>query len=362
MKRKSLGFNATMPGVAIASEMFLPGSKTPLVGRNGQFNAHDNQQLMQIVAGLMSLASEGNKLMATEHDDQPETATHREMVQAAFDSKVELVALGEVLAEEIQITSNREGLMRRFLARQDLENGTIPNCRVNKKNTAAIVAAGPSQTQTQLIMDNFLYPPEFYITARPYIEQRDIHRSTGDILEEKYVDALEAVMVQEDRTFRKMADDTIGVNNPLTNIVGSMTPAKLGDLITQVTQWGIPAKYWLIASDIWADIMGNSDFIQAFQTTSYAEELVKTGRLGSIYGLETISDQFRHQAHKVLNKGEMYIFGSPEMLGQYTDRGGLEAQAIDGTQEKVPGRGWWMNETVSMVIANPRAVAKGLRV
>lgn len=359
--KKKLSFRPTAPSLAVASEMKLPGTRENLVDSKGQFNAHDNKQLMQIVSGLMSLAEQGNQVVATTEEAE-QHMTNREMVQAAFDSHEELVALGEVLAEDIQITSSREGFMRRFLARQDLEQGQIPQARMNKKNTAAVVAVGPTQTQTQYVRDNFFYPREFYITARPYIEQRDIARSTGDILEEKYTDSLEAVMVTEDRTFKALADATINIANPITNIAGTMSPLALGSLTSQVTQWGIPAKHWLIASDLWADIIGDPEFTASFQTTSYAEELVRSGRLGSIFGLEVSSDQFRHEAHKVLGRGEQYIFGSPEMLGQYTDRGGLEAQAIDGTQEKIPGRGWWMSELVSILIANPRAVAKAVRI
>jgi len=359
--KKKLKFQTSAPGVAIASQMKLPGTKEMLVNSKGAFNAHDNQQLMAIASGLMQLSQQGVQVLAKEETAAP-VATRREMVQAAFDSKSELIALGEVMAEEIQITSNREGFMRRFLARQDLEDGQIPTARMNMKNTIAVVGTGPTQTQTQLIRDNWYYPPEFYINARPYIEQRDLARATGDILEEKYVDSLEAVMATEDRTFKALADRTVGIANPFTTVTGQMSPNALGALISQVTQWGIPARYWLIASDIWTDIISQPDFTQAFQTTSFAEELVQTGRLGTIFGLEVISDQFRHEALKVLNRGEMYLFGSPEMLGQYTDRGGLEAQAIDGTQEKVPGRGWWMTELMSMLIANARAVAKARRI
>ena len=90
-------------------------------------------------------------------------------------------------------------------------------------------------------------------------------------------------------------------------------------------------------------------------------ELLLTGQLGTVLGMEVISDAFRHEQHKVLSSGEMYVIGAPENHGQYSDRGGIESQPLDGSNEAVPGRGWFMTESLSMVIANARSVAKGKR-
>ena len=74
-----------------------------------------------------------------------------------------------------------------------------------------------------------------------------------------------------------------------------------------------------------------------------------------------LSDHFRHEEHKVLDAGDIYIVGPPNQHGQFTDRDGLEAKPIDDTHESVPGRGWSIIETMSMVIANTRSVAKASR-
>ena len=38
--------------------------------------------------------------------------------------------------------------MRRFLARQDLEDGQIPTARMNKKHVVGVVGVAATQTQT----------------------------------------------------------------------------------------------------------------------------------------------------------------------------------------------------------------------
>lgn len=347
----------------VATDMNIPGSdsREKLVASNGDINAGSQRELMQTIANMMAVAANGG--MVTEAQaTQKEVLVkkHREMVQAAFDNKDQLMAVGEVMADELYITANRDGIARRFMARQDLAQGQIPTIRMRMKNVVAVEAASPSKVQTQLVRDNVYYPPEFYISVRPYIEKRDIDRSNTDVLEEKYVEALEGVMVKEDNIWRNMALQTVNVANPFTNIVGSVTPESLGQTRNLVSRWGIPARYWLIANDLWTDIIKDTGFQAVIDPVS-KHELLLSGELGTIFGMTIVSDAYRHPEHKFLEQGEMYIVGDAINHGQYSDRGGIESQPIDGTHESVPGRGWFMTETVSMIIANARSVARARR-
>jgi len=347
----------------LATDLRLPGTTERFVGQDGHVNAGSNQELARKVAELAKYIETSGRDVVTESEAQQRqelAAAHREMVLAAFEDRAELASLGEVLAEEIYMTSNREGFMRRFMLRQDLGQGQIPQIDVDQKNVVAIVSTSPVKIETQLVRDSVLYPPEFYISSRPFIEQRDIARSNTDILEKKYLEALEGVMVEEDRVWLRLANATVNVVNTMSTVVGTMTPAALGAMSNQVTRWGIPALYWLIANDIWQDVVADEGFQTIIDQVSKFE-LLKTGKLGTILGMEVISDAFRHPQHKVLSRGEMYIIGDATNHGQYTDRGGVDSKPIDETHEKVPGRGWVMTELMSMAIANARSVAKGER-
>lgn len=359
--KKQFAYGAS--NVAVASAMNIPGTKTKLVGANGELNAGSKKELANLITALMEVASNGTQIITEKEAISRAEISKRnkEMVTAAFDSPEELAALGDLMAENLNIASNRDGFMRRFLRQQELEQGSIPQARMNVKSVTASVATGPVQTQTQFVRDNIYYPNEFYITARPFIEQRDIQRSSSDLLEEKYIDALEGVMVQEDRTWKFMADSLVGLDNPHLNIAGKLTPTAFAELTAAVNNWGIAAAHALMASDLWKDITSQEEWATIIDPVSQ-HELLLTGRLGVIHGLELVSDHFRHPQHKVLNSGEIYIIGQADQHGQYTDRGGVESLPIDGTQERVPGRGWMMSETVSMIIANSRSVARGRRV
>lgn len=344
----------------VATDLKRKGSNEKLVGANGELNAGSNKELIQTIAQLLA-ASQSQHIVTEAQAEVLNSSERLALVEAAFKDTKELAALGDTLADQINLTGNRDGFARRFLNFQDLQQGQLPQVRVSRRDIVASVATGPSQVSTQFVRDNIIYPQEFYLTARPYIEQRDISRSTGDILEEKYTESLEAIMVSEDRLWKRMADELVGgAGNPHLNVAGEFNPKAFARATSYLQSAGITPAFALLASDLWQDIVSNSEWAEIIDPVSQ-HELLLTGKLGTVHGMEILSDQFRLAQHKVLNAGEFYIVSTPDQHGQYTDRGGVTSQPIDGTQESVPGRGWFMSEVMSMVIANPYSVARGRR-
>ena len=352
----------------VATDFKLQGSREQFVGHDGHINASNKQDLAMQIARAMQMVNSPNggiELLTEESATQREQKRkiRREIVQAAFQSKDRLSEAGVELAAEINITSNRDGFMRRFFTKQDLADGQWPHARMRYKNTTAILHVSAIQIETQVVRDQEFFPQEDYITARLIIPKLDLVRTTDDLLDEKFIEGLEAVMVTEDRYFLRLANNSIGTENNFTNIVGTMTPLALGALRNQVTRWGIPARFWLIANDLWTDMIGGQGFFSAEGLEPMSRhELMIGGYLGTLLGMDIISDAFRHPGHKVLEQGEMYVIGDPSNLGQFSDRGGIESQPIDITHERIPGKGWVMNEIISMILVNARGIAKGKRV
>lgn len=345
----------------VATELKRKGSNERVVANNGEFNASSKADLIQTIASLLQASQNGAIVTETAAVQAEQKAKqHKDMLTAAFKDKAAYQSLGAAIAEELQITQNREGFMRKFLARQEITQGQFPQARMRMKNTVAVIATSPSKLEVQHVRDNFYYPPEFYVEANPFIEQRDISRANGDMVEEKYMEALEAFMVGEDRQYLAMAKRTINIANAFTTVVGTLNPLALGAFRNSVAQWGIPAEHWLIANDLWTDIAGDEGFQRLIDPVG-RHELVLEGTLGTVMGMKVTSDGFRHPEHRVLAKGEMFVIGSANMHGQYTDRGGIESSPLDPSVLQRPGRGWYMFELLSMIISNPRSVACGKR-
>lgn len=345
----------------IASEMKLAGSNERFLDSKGEINASSRKDLMQQIANLMEFASTNNIVTEQEAVKAEERkAALANILTASMTSDQARKELGEIMAEDLYVVGNREGFARRFLVRQELKQGEIPRVKMRMKNVTAVVATGPTQVETQITQDNQFFPSEFDIITRPYVTKREIDQSVSDVVDEKYVEALEGIMVAEDRLWKKMADATVNVNNPLTNVAGSFTPAALAATANHIRGYNIPARFLLMANDLWTDILSDPQWAAAIDPVS-KYEVLRTGQLGSVYGMDIISDAYRHPQHRVLNRGEFYVVGDPINHGTMTDRGGVDSSPIDVTTERALGRGWVLSESISMIIANARSVARGLR-
>lgn len=352
-------YKANFKRPVLATELKFNGQTA--IGRNGEMNAYDKKDLATQIARLMEVASGEGVMTEAELASVEELGQkRRQAVMAAFASPEAHRELGASIGEELYISGKRDGFMRRLLLRKDVQKGSVPNIFMRMQNVVALVASSPSQLQAQLIRDNRYYPPEFYIESRLFIEQREIEQSTGDILEEKYLEALTGHMVQEDRMWYRLAAGTVNIANPFTNISGQLTANTLANMRTLVNRWNIPASNVLIASDIWNDIISEPSFRDVIDPVS-KHELLLTGQIGTIFGMTVYTDGFRHPQHKVFNQGDIIVVGDTVNHGAYTDRGGINSQPIDGTHERIPGRGWFMSQLMSMLIANARSVAKGNR-
>jgi hypothetical protein len=344
-----------------ASEYRAPGSNTRFVGANGEVNASNKVDLLRQSNALMTATANGDVATDEAVTAFERTATNRALMTAAFEDSRSHRVLGERMADQIYMTSNRKGYMRRFLNRVELKQGEVPRFPVRKKNVQAFMVTGPTQVQAQFTQDKWLMPPELQIVGRVFVPQNEINQSNTDVLDEKYVEGLEAIMVTEDRMYLNACRATIGVDNNLSIISGMLTPSSLMSTRQNVAQWGMKPQYCLMASDLFVDIVGDATFIQAIEPVS-RHELVMTGELAVLYGMTLVSEAYRHPEHKTLEEGEFAVISDPAFHGAYSDRGGVDAQPIDGTTEKVVGRGWLFSESVSMAVANNRSVAFGRRI
>ena len=349
--------------VVVASEIRTGKGGDRIVGRNGELNASSKKDLMKQQTRLMQVANT-HQIVTQSDAERAEVEVaklaRREAVIAAFNDPQKHRELGADLGEELFITQQREGIMRNVLQRQEVIDGQIPKVVLRTRNLTVGMATGPTQTELQVMRDNWMYPVEFYLTARPYIEQKEITQNSTDVLEDKYLEAMQAFLVAEDRLFRDMCLKSAGQSNNFTTQVGMMNPTALGKFRNQITRWGLTATQWLIANDLWVDVTSDAGFQSMFEPMAQ-HEILLTGQLGTILGMTVKSDAYRHPEHKVLSKGEQYIFGSPDTLGTYTDRGGIEVLPIDAAVTGVPGRGWNMVAQQSQTLANFRAVACGRR-
>ncbi len=341
------------------------GSNQKLIGANRQINAHDKGELLRQISHLFNEMSSGQVMTASDQDVENQKALRLERKQAlatAYRDQGKFKALGAAIANELSVTANREGFLRRLMQEFDVEQQNVPRIRINYKTQFGVVASGPSQVRPIMIRNKFVFPPEFFVTTNMLIDEREIAQSPGDILEEKMIEGNEAIMVQEDRTVKALWDELVGVENPVISLTSGFTPQTLSEMRVTLLENNLPADTLLFAADVWNDLLTNSAFTSFYDPVS-EYEIVQTGLIGRIMGLNLLSDSYRIPQLQVLNAGEIYCFPRPQFLGGYTSRGPVQANEVNATTngQGIPARGWYMYEILSMTAPIPQSVVKAVK-
>lgn len=340
-----------------------------LSASTGEFNANDSKELIRGITQLMQAVSSGEitradqSALSSSEQHTKALQERREVLASAYNdaSGKQWAALGANLALQLQEQRNREGFMRRIAVGQTLRQGEIARVTLPAWDAVAVTATSSAAVGYQMIRNKIFQPEEFEINAALRVEQLEIEQVSGDILEDVYNQGLDAIMVAEDRLWKMAADKTVGVVNPLNYIAGQLTTQVLAQIRQGVSDWNLPATTAIISNDFWSDVIGSQDFAQFLDpVTKY--DLALHGNLGTLIGMNLLTDAFRQPNQKVLNRGEIYVVSSPENHAAYTDRGGVRSTPTSGADHGSTNRGWLMSEMFSFVLANPRSVSKGRRV
>lgn len=337
----------------------LPGSNLAALSSNGEINANDKGELLQAIDKIMSLSSQGEIKPQTDSMEISREESAQIMMEANASAEG-WASLGANIAEAIQDQAERRGFMRNIALGNNLRQGEIQRVPMPRHEVQSIVATSPTEMGYQLIRDRYYTPSEFEIKGAVRVNQLELEQSAGDLMRDIRDQAMESVMVAEDRIWKASADRSVGRANDLTYIGGELTPKTLASIQEQVTAWNLPASKALFAIDFWKDVIGNPEFSSFLDPVS-KYDLVLNGRIGTLVGLELMTDAFRPENQKVLNQGEIYVISDPEHHAAYSTRG-IRSTPTDGANSGETNKGWLMSESFSFVLANVRSVAKGVRV
>lgn len=339
--------------------MTLPGSNLAALSSNGEINAHSKKELLGAIDKIMSMSAAGEIKQQTESTEMTREESAALMMEANASAEG-WAALGANIAEAIQDQAERRGFMRNIALGNNLRQGEIQRVPMPRHEVQSVIATSPTEMGYQLIRDRYFTPSEFEIKGAVRVNQLELDQSAGDLMRDIRDQAMESVMVAEDRIWKAAADRSVGRANDITYIGNELTPKTLASIQEQVTAWNLPASKALFAIDFWKDVIGNAEFTSFLDPVS-KYDLVLNGRIGTLVGLELMTDAFRPENQKVLNQGEIYVVSDPEHHAAYSTRG-IKSTPTDGANSGETNKGWLMSESFSFVLANVRSVAKGVRV
>lgn len=340
-------------------------SAMPVVAADGSINAANNAEMMKNMLLLMAQASAGGiqEVRASAKQDINQKLEKRQALAAAMHSrdKDTQEALAEVMGEMVFETLGRAGFSRKFLTVKPITPGAVHQIPVIVPDVTAIFSTENLNAPASQIRGKVIQPKPFSIDVNVLIDEMEIATSPVDLLDLKYNQALEQGLVGEDRVFVRLADAASKVHNTPV-FFDTLSPTILASVRTQMdTQGGIPVGGMLISADIWADIIAETEFQNTYSPIE-KHEIVLSGRLGQLMGMDIVTDGFRIPNLKVLGQGTLYVFGVPDTLGEIGQYGQMTATAVDRKTVGEAKRGWFLQNIMDMTIANSRAVVKAQRI
>ena len=361
----------------------IPADLSKFLNENGEINAHSTDELAEIIKEM------GETVSDVQSDIEADKA-HKEEMGTMFVSAIQdvdsFVSLGETIADTVNMTVRRDGFTRRLLGHQSLVKGQFPRAKaVNKESTVAIDPHNVITTDLDELR-GCIYPPEFYLTAQIPVDIEGLKKEFeisgenplifSDILDEIYNRALAITMVAEDNIWKAMVDslkpEKLGLMakllrflrirkvesdkfNPRLEIKGNnFKPEHLYNMLKVLAKWNLSPKHILVGSAVWNSITFSSEWSSLIDPVS-KWDILKTGKMGTIFGTDILSDHFRHTNHKILDAGDVYCVSEPESHGQYTDRGGYKSHSIIPTSSDSM-RGWNFIVLLSMAVTDYHSV------
>jgi hypothetical protein len=333
----------------------------------GNINADDIGELARKVNAIHAMVKDGDigggGAFETEGDRKAklsaQTEQHSALCSAFYSGDNQMKVMGEVFGTDVWETLNRQGFTPQLIARKDVVDNTDNRVKIRRKDVVAFQTINDGEGIAQIMEQNYFYPEEYNLQFQILIEESELAQAGPEFLDEKFQDALEAVMVKQDRILRGLLLATAGVfNAPIS--FATFTPAVLTALRTQVASNGIPAVHMLFSFDIWDDMIADSSFT-AWWEPVHKYQLIMEGRLGSLLGMKLITDGFRYETLRVLAPGEVFVLGTPIAVGQRGVRRDLQTTEINHYPLGAARRGFFGFARESMFVMD-RAVSQGARV
>lgn len=345
------------------TDLRFQGQGMAALSSNGEMNASSQKDLLQQIGNLMQAVASGQVVEQNHQQGFMALSSEqkRDVLIAANSDVEKWRALGANIAEDVREQASRQGFIRNMAVVNNLRQGEVQRVPMPRHQSRAAIATSPSGMSYQLMRDRYYTPPEFELKANVRVSKLDLGQATHDLLDHAYNDAVEAMMTGADRIWKRAADATVGSANNLTLISGRLTPAVIGALRTQVSNWNLPVRKAVISNSFWEDIIAEPTWADALTPVSQYE-LLLTGRVGTVFGLELITDGFRPENQIVLGQGEIYVVSEPEHHATMGSRGGIESTPTDGANQGETTKGWLLSEIMSFILPNPRSVAKARRI
>jgi len=331
----------------------------------GDINAGSKKELIEKFAELLGAVNSGEitRTADTAESMDSQRRNAEALLEAYNDGLMspKMKVIGDTIVEELVEVGKREGFTDLIFGKQPVSQGQDGKVRIRYKQAVAVIATSATEVAAVKYRERYIRPPTYNLSANLLIDDAELRLSPVGILEEMFEDGMEACSVRQDRLSKQFLDQMNGIMNTPVSIPGNLTPEIWSILRESIEAFGNPASTALLAYDFIKDISGGTSFSNFLDPVS-KYQVVLEGRLGSMMGVNIVTDAYREPKLKVLDVGELYVVSAPKNLGVVVEHQPLTPYQVDQRNIGQASQGWFINGVFAQVAQNPRASIKATRI
>jgi hypothetical protein len=336
------------------------GKGSRMFDKKGTFNAFDKKHLAQQVMQLLNDTTVHKLKRSSSYrkdaDLSPEM--RKEVLLGAFNDPTGygMRKIGSDLLAPIKDVLDYEGWARKILRIRDIGQGEIHRIAKDVKVVALIIGQDGQGVQSQAY-GKYIFPPEFKATAFPTVDVQDIYQMNFDVLERQQDLAKQMIMLKEDTALVSLLSRaSTMMNDPV--YFSSFNIGTFEDIKYQVERHRLIVDKFVVNRQEVSSLIKNMHNAVDLVTE---RELILMGYIGTVLSSQIITTAGTG-VQEVVPAGTVYAVTEGNFLGEMGIRLDLQSEPFNLFHQQETKRGWAFMELISMGLANPRAVAKGIKI
>lgn len=277
------------------------------------------------------------------------------LIERAIFSPEGKMALAQAMATPIRRNLDYQGMARRALVVDPLENGALPVYDRDIDVAAYVVSSNGSVPESRVFGDRITVPT-FEIVSNPTVRISEVRRRRFNVIDRAIQKARQEIMAQEDANVFAALDAAAGVENQVQDIAdGGLTKRDLIEIKSQVDRWDLVTTKFFLNINEFNDILnwasGGGSGVGGGEIDPVTQrEILMTGLYGRIFGADIL-------VSKIVPAGTVYGCADPEFVGVAPIRSELEVLPADVPREMKLG--WVVYEEIGIAVTNARGVSCG---
>lgn len=337
------------------SEM-VPDPNQRMFNNEYQVNAWDKKDALQQANFLLTQTQRQAQLAHLKRRAAPEvTEQRRQILAAAVQDPEGFAILGQELLLPIKEIVDYEGLYRKVFRVRPLAQGELFRIAKDVRSTAYVIGQDGQGIESRL-SGRYVTPTEYKIGSFPTVDIEEVYQMNYDVLDRAQSTARQEIELEEDKRGRALSDVASEAFNAVTAFT-TLGVAALEDVRLQVERHRLIVEKFIINRREMSDIVKT----MSSQVDPVTErELLLAGYMGAFMNAVILTSAGTG-VQEVVPPGTFYAVTGPEYFGEMGIRIELFSEPFNMFSQFRFVKGWAFGEMIGFVVANPKAIAKGVK-